>query len=462
MIQLKNNRSIQSIFLDLKRLSKNETPKRKLSFKFESEFLNYQSYLKDFSFQHYKIFDELAFKLDLQGSIDDLFSGKAVNKTENRSALHHQYRINQQSQEFNFKKITEPFIQRIKKGGFKNIITFGIGGSYEGPKLLKEFTKHQSSKFNYYFVSGPDRDEFNSILKPLRGQKNFYIFSSKSLSTDETLSCLRWLGKDRNSTNSLVITANLKKAITLGFQENCIVPFPETVGGRYSIWSPISLSAALENNFSKFLNGGLSADRMLLGDTKIDLQYQKFIKILAYSDLWFSNFKNKKNRVVLSYNWKLRSLQSYIQQLEMESLGKKANPKSIFKETGQSIFGGFGSTAQHSYFQLLHQGTAEFCTDIIYSTSVNSPLSSAQAKGQAAILSSDFKGSANILEKTNSNSPVNLFHLNKLSLESLGFLLATWEHRVFVTACMLQINPFDQFGVSAGKQIAQKFLEKGQ
>ena len=211
MIQLKNSRSIQSIFSDLKRLSKNETPKRKLSFKFESEFLNYQPHLKDFSSKHYKIFDELAFKLDLQGSINDLFGGEVVNNTENRPALHHQYRINQQSQEFNFKKITEPFIQRIKKGGFKNIITFGIGGSYEGPKLLQEFTKHQSSKLNYYFVSGPDKDEFNSILKPLRGQKNFYIFSSKSLSTDETLSCFKMARKDRNSTNSLVITANLKK-----------------------------------------------------------------------------------------------------------------------------------------------------------------------------------------------------------------------------------------------------------
>ena len=142
----------------------------------------------------------------------------------------------------------------------------------------------------------------------------------------------------------------------------------------------------------------------------------------------------------------------------MELLGKKANPKSIFNETGQSIFGGFGSTAQHSYFQLLHQGTAEFCTDIIYSTSTNSSLSRAQAIGQAALLSSDFKESVHLLEKTNSNSPVNLFHLNKLSLESLGFLLATWEHRVFIAASMLQINPFDQYGVAAGKLIAKKFL----
>jgi len=455
-------RSTKSILLDLKQLLKSDTSERTLSFKFESEFLDYQPYLKNFSSKHYKLFEELAHKLNLQASIYDLFNGGIVNKTENRQALHHQYRMNQSALEFNFKKITGPFIKRIKKDGFKNIITFGIGGSYEGPKLLQEYTNKQSSKFNYFFVSGPDRDEFNAILKPLRGQKNFYIFSSKSLLTDETLSCLRWLGAQRNSTNSIVITANTEKAKTLGFNENCIVPFPETVGGRYSIWSPISLSAALENNFSKFLKGGFSADKMLLGTSKKDREYQKFIKILAYSDLWFSNFKNKKNRVVLSYNWKLRSLANYIQQLEMESLGKQANPRSIFQQTGQSIFGGFGSTAQHSYFQLLHQGTLEFCSDIVYSTSINSPLLGAQAKGQATILSSDFKGSANLLEKTNSNSPVNLFHLNKLSLESLGFLLATWEHRVFVTACILQINPFDQFGVSAGKKIAQKFLEKGQ
>ena len=455
-------RSTKSILLDLKQLLKSDTSERTLSFKFESEFLDYQPYLKNFSSKHYKLFEELAHKLNLQASIYDLFNGGIVNKTENRQALHHQYRMNQSALEFNFKKITGPFIKRIKKHGFKNIITFGIGGSYEGPKLLQEYTNKQPSKFNYFFVSGPDRDEFNTILKPLRGQKNFYIFLSKSLLTDETLSCLRWLGAQRNSTNSIVITANTEKAKTLGFNENCIVPFPETVGGRYSIWSPISLSAALENNFSKFLKGGFSADKMLLGTKKKDREYQKFIKILAYSDLWFSNFKNKKNRVVLSYNWKLRSLANYIQQLEMESLGKQANPRSIFQQTGQSIFGGFGSTAQHSYFQLLHQGTLEFCSDIVYSTSINSPLLGAQAKGQATILSSDFKGSANLLEKTNSNSPVNLFHLNKLSLESLGFLLSTWEHRVFVAACMLQINPFDQFGVSAGKKIAQKFLEKGQ
>jgi len=453
-------RSTKSILLDLKQLLKSDTSERTLSFKFESEFLDYQPYLKNFSSKHYKLFEELAHKLNLQASIYDLFNGGIVNKTENRQALHHQYRMNQSALEFNFKKITGPFIKRIKKDGFKNIITFGIGGSYEGPKLLQEYTNKQSSKFNYFFVSGPDRDEFNAILKPLRGQKNFYIFSSKSLLTDETLSCLRWLGAQRNSTNSIVITANTEKAKTLGFNENCIVPFPETVGGRYSIWSPISLSAALENNFSKFLKGGFSADKMLLGTSKKDREYQKFIKILAYSDLWFSNFKNKKNRVVLSYNWKLRSLANYIQQLEMESLGKQANPRSIFQQTGQSIFGGFGSLAQHSYFQLLHQGTAEFCTDIIYHPAKESPLSSAQAKGQAKLLAAPSNFKSDPMEITNSNSPVNLFMLPNMNLSSLGFLIASWEHRVFITSSMLQINPFDQFGVKAGKIVAQSLLDQ--
>ncbi len=320
---------------------------------------------------------------------------------------------------------------------------------------MQEFTKNQSSSFNYYFISGPDKDEFNSVIKPLIGQKNFYIFSSKSLSTDETLLCLKWIAQERSPNNSIVITANIDKAISLGFERDSIVPFPDSIGGRYSIWSPISLSVALENNFSSFLKGGSIADKMMLGNSKEDKRYQKFIKILAFSDIWFSNFKGKKNRIILSYNWKLRSIASYIQQLEMESLGKQSNPISLFDETGQSIFGGFGSTAQHSYFQLLHQGTAQFCTDIIYHPVKHSPLSSAQAIAQAKLLALRNRFSSDPKESTNSNSPVNLFMLQNLRLSSLGFLLASWEHRVFITASMLQINPFDQFGVNAGKIAAK-------
>ena len=198
-----------------------------------------------------------------------------------------------------------------------------------------------------------------AIVKPVIEQNNLYIFASKSLSTDETLTCLNWLGKKRTDENSVVITANNERAKSLGFSQESIIPFPESVGGRYSIWSPISFSASIENNFHDFLRGGGQADTLLSGTSADSKRYQKFIKILSFSDLWFSNFRNKKNRVVLTYNWKLRSFANYIQQLEMESLGKPCNPSSIFNSTGQTVYGGFGSTAQHSYFQLLHQGTSD-------------------------------------------------------------------------------------------------------
>jgi len=455
-----NKKRVQQVLNALNKTSKHPPQKRKFSFSYKSEFLEYKSYLSNFSTDQYQLFDALFDGLEVQDSIRSLLNGAIVNQTENRPALHHRYRCSDPTPEFNFRKICAPLITQIKKEKYQNIITFGIGGSYEGPKLLQEFLLNPASDINYSFVSGPDKHEFNTIVKPLLGQKNLYIFASKSLATDETLSCLKWLGKNRTEKNSIVITANSEGARALGFSEASIILFPESVGGRYSIWSPISLTAGIENNFMSFLQGGGIADSLLSGHSTDARKYQKLIKTLAFSDIWHSNFCNKKNRVVLIYNWKLRSFVNYIQQLEMESLGKPFNTKSIFHETGQTIFGGFGSTAQHSYFQLLHQGTAQCSADIIYSPSSQSPLSNAQAQGQASLLSSPQNPSSNFLELTNGNIPVNLFVLPKLSLKELGFLLATWEHRVFVTASLLQINPFDQFGVAAGKKVTQKFLKK--
>jgi len=455
-----NKKNILKISKSLIKLKQQSPSDKKFNFSFDSKYLHYQSYLRDFSLDQYKLFDELYNELEVDHSIDGLFSGDTVNTTEGRPALHHKYRSASPDPEFDFKKITQSLLAEIKKGGYENIITFGIGGSYEGPKLLQELCFKASSAHKYFFVCGPDKDEFNAIVKPLLGQKNFYIFSSKSLATDEILTCLRWLGSHRTPHNAAVITSNFQAAKKLDFSESSIVLFPESVGGRYSIWSPISLSASIESNFSSFLKGGNAADVLLVNDSADSKRYKKLLKTLAFSDLWFNNYRNKANRIVLSYNWGLRSLADYVQQLEMESLGKPANKHSILKKTGQSIFGGFGSTAQHSYFQLLHQGTADFCADIIFSPMATSPLSSAQAKGQAYLLATKQKKSLNSLELNNGNAPVNFFTLKHLTLPALGFLLATWEHRVFIAAAMLQINPFDQFGVAAGKKAANRFIKK--
>ena len=143
----------------------------------------------------------------------------------------------------------------------------------------------------------------------------------------------------------------------------------------------------------------------------------------------------------------------------MESLGKPNNPESIFSFTGQTIYGGFGPIAQHSYFQLLHQGTSGTSADFIAGLSSHSALLNSQAEGQFKLLSGKIKFKKG-MDATNSNIGTNFFLLKELDLASLGALIAFWEYRVFITAAMLQINPFDQFGVNAGKTVARKILDK--
>ena len=210
-----------------------------------------------------------------------------------------------------------------------------------------------------------------------------------------------------------------------------------------------------KNSFINFCLGGSLADHYL---SEVE-EYKKFVKMLAYSDIWFHNVKEKTTRAILSYDWKLRSLPNYFQQLEMESLGKRPNKNSEFKKTGQVIFGGYGPTAQHSYFQLLHQGTHNVCADIILNKNKSfGNLAYSQGITQAGLLS---KGAEVLLrdeEKINGNVPVNLFIFDGIDAKKLGFLIATWEHRVFITSVMLQINPFDQFGVNAGKIYTNKYI----
>ena len=143
----------------------------------------------------------------------------------------------------------------------------------------------------------------------------------------------------------------------------------------------------------------------------------------------------------------------------MESLGKKSNKNSEFKKTGQIIFGGYGPTAQHSYFQLLHQGTQNICADIILnSENKYDSLAYSQGITQARLLSEGAKTLLKDEETINGNVPVNLFIFDGIDAKKLGFLIATWEYRVFITSVMLQINPFDQFGVNAGKIYTKKYL----
>ena len=411
----------------------------------------YQNYSPDIK----QVFLEIFSKLEVSKQMQDLLAGRIVNHSEQRAALHHYYRDPKFKRAgFDLAQVVETLQQKITKGKYQNVFIFGIGGSFEGPKLLLEALSIPQN-INIFFITGPDKDEFNNIVKPRLNDKNLYLFASKSFTTDETLLTYSWLPKDLSKEHFVGITANLSKATELGFLDHNIFTFPETIGGRYSIWSPISAAVLDKKSANAFLKGARAIDISI----KSKGAAFKATQEIVFYDLWSHNFLDKDNRVVLTYNWRLRSLTNYLQQLEMESLGKQPASNSIFQKTGQTIYGGFGSTAQHSYFQLLHQGTSNTAADVVHAKSSSSKLLNAQAEGQAKLLAGKIKCSKG-LDAANSNIPVNFFALKNLSPESLGSLIAFWEYRVFVTAVMLNINPFDQFGVNAGKKVAQRILVK--
>ena len=443
---------------------------------YENNILRYEFLNDEFTNDLYQEFDLKGNKLGLDSKIEDLLSGEIVNFTENKAALHPKYRKNNgyieeanQYQHMDVDELIDNFnlnddalnnFLDINLHSAEAVVVIGIGGSYEGPKLLIESLGSEETQRQILFITGSDKTEFNEKLKNLNPKTTQFIVSSKSFTTDETIKTLKdaihWSG---DTNNFLAITAN--KAEAQKFNIKNIAEFDDAIGGRYSIWSKISFPAYLympldhKNSFINFCLGGSLADHYL---SEVE-EYKKFVKMLAYSDIWFHNVKEKTTRAILSYDWKLRSLPNYFQQLEMESLGKRPNKNSEFKKTGQVIFGGYGPTAQHSYFQLLHQGTQNVCADIILNKNKSfGNLAYSQGITQAGLLS---KGAEVLLrdeEKINGNVPVNLFIFDGIDAKKLGFLIATWEHRTFITACMLGINPFDQCGVVTGKIYARKFL----
>ena len=420
---------------------------------FENDLLRYESYLKGFDNSIFNEFNSIFKELNIDLKIEDLFAGKNVNYTENQAAWHPKYRANAPNWPSN--DLSECLNNGILDGVI-NIIVLGIGGSFEGPKLLVESLIGSNTDLNHIFITGSDSNEFIEKTSNLKKTETLFIVSSKSFKTHETLEMLndaiKWSG-DMNK--FIAITANESEASKYNFKH--IIKFDKEIGGRYSIWSDIAVPAFLDATFEpdNFLFGGNQADLDLQNNKK----YLEFIKVLSYSDIWLNNSKNKTSRAVLSYSWKLRSFPYYVQQLEMESLGKQPNKDSAFQRTGQIIFGGYGPTAQHSYFQLLHQGTQDICADIIACKDIPKSLAYAQAVTQAKILSDGADYSLKNKDRINGNIPLNLFLLNKVDAFTLGYLIATWEHRTYITAAMLQINPFDQYGVNIGKAHTKKYFQ---
>ncbi|MFL2719981.1 MAG: hypothetical protein ACJ0FB_00645 [Gammaproteobacteria bacterium] len=299
---------------------------------FQNERVTFKSYSDEFTPELYKKFDLKAENLGLETKINDLFNGKKVNYTENLAAWHPKYR-----NQYNSSFVTPSNRNQESKllefynlcSAAKNIVSIGIGGSFEGPKMFLENINQENEDTNIIFMTGSDSSEFRLKTKKLKPKDTIFLVSSKSFTTVETISMLEeaisWSGEIQSF---IAITANKQEAKKYNIKN--ILEFDQEIGGRYSIWSEISILMHWLNKdgFDAFMAGGKQADIDLIKEDS----YLKFVKNLAYSDIWFHNYKNKNSRVVLSYIWNLRSFADYIQQLEMESLGKQAPKNSEFKK----------------------------------------------------------------------------------------------------------------------------------
>ena len=471
--------------------------------------------LLDFSKNHIddkmmKLFSQLMDDIDLKGKIHDLFNGEKINTSENRSVLHFLLRGTYTSKtkelyENDVKKGLDKlrsFSKKFKNGeivGYsgkkiKNIINIGIGGSDLGPKMICEGLKYFSDRsVNNYFISNVDPSNLSEVLLNINPEESIFIISSKSFGTIETLKnaniCKNWFEGRSNNNKSLKkhffgVTANTKKAKAFGIEENNIFPIWDWVGGRYSLWSSVGLPIILKigyENFEMLLNGANEIDNHFR-----EKPFDKNIPVvLACLGILYNNFHNCETHAIFPYDHYLKYLPMYLQQADMESNGKNISKDSseVNYNTGPILWGDVGTNGQHSFFQLIHQGTKKIPCDFIGFVNSNN-----EKEELHEILLSNMVGQTmalmkgkNILEVEEElgdeskyinyevikkskifkgNKPSNTLLFDNLTPYNLGRLIAIYEHKIFVQGCIWNINSFDQWGVELGKVLSDEIYEK--
>ncbi len=415
---------------------------------------------------------ELAEKRDLKKQILKLHSGDIVNQSEYQPASHLQSRITQTININPMFKKMEQLSDQIRDNEWKlhkghiitDIIHLGTGGSYLGPHMsIESLSRFSDNQIHFHFIANQHDQVLKRKLSTLNPLTTLVILSSKSLGTSETLhnfhKVLAWLSKEMNTVEALqkqviAITAFPEKALALGIPQDHILDFPTSIGGRYSIWSAVGLPLSIAIGFSGFREFIAGAE--LVDQHFINAPLAENIPVLlALIEMWYIHFFNANNMAVLPYHQDLSLLPSYLQQLSMESLGKSVSQEnhSLAYSTGPVIWGGTGTTGQHAYHQLLHQGTVFIPCDFI--VTYEDPFLFSQCLAQShTLMMGQHEGEA--FKRASGNRPSNTFVLPELTPYALGSLLALYEHKVFTQASVWGINPFDQWGVENGKELGQK------
>ncbi|WP_024653321.1 glucose-6-phosphate isomerase [Borrelia persica] len=504
-----NNLNKLKSFQELKQINPEELKKalnenriKEYDIKIEGNHVHYNYATKQINEDHLRLFQNLSDEAHLIEKYKEIIDGKHINISENRKVLHHLTRgqlgttvieNNENMREFFegelnkifafAKKVQNGTIQNTNGKAFKNIVQVGIGGSSLGPKALysaiKNYAKHKNlCKMKAYFISNVDPDEAEEILNELNLQETLFIIVSKSGTTLETASNMQFLikklkdnGINEYKKQIIIITSkDSMLALEKGYLEYFFMH--DSIGGRFSPTSAVGLALITlcftEDITKEILKGAHEVDKKALN---------KNIKenaplLAAMISIYESNILNYSSNCIIAYSKAMENFYLHLQQLEMESNGKSVNRfgEKIDYKTVRIIWGGIGTDVQHSFFQMLHQGTEIVPMDLI-------GFSESQLK-QDVILegtSSNDKLKANLIaqiiafsigkENTDKNKnfqgerPSALIYAQELTPYTIGAILSHYENKVMFEGFLLNINSFDQEGVQLGKVIATQILK---
>ncbi|WP_164157300.1 glucose-6-phosphate isomerase [Sandarakinorhabdus rubra] len=427
---------------------------------------------------------EAARAADLAGWRERLFSGAVVNPTEGRAATHTAERGSGSAADTlaatRSAAAADALANRLRRDGTRHVIHIGIGGSALGPALLLDALGRDGDGPAVHVVSNIDGEALARAMAACDPATTRLVIVSKTFTTLETMTnaetALAWLAAAGGSRDQCIaITARPDRARAWGAGE--VLEFADSLGGRYSLWSAVGLPLALRC-------GPEALAQLRAGAAAMDAHFRErplfrnLPVLAALADVWAAHGQGQQSRAVFCYDERLRLLPAYLQQLEMESNGKRVTRDGapVAGPTASITWGGTGTDAQHAVFQLLHQGTVVGPVEFVAVTQPGHQLPSSHhrqllasclAQGAALLKGRTFaeaqavSGGDDALARAKTfpgNRPSSTLLLDRLDAETLGALIAFYEHRTFTAAVLLGINPFDQWGVELGKELANAML----
>ncbi|MFD1132997.1 glucose-6-phosphate isomerase [Psychrobacter sanguinis] len=479
---------------------------RKFSVTVEGIYFDYSKQCLDQNVK--KALIELANACDLKQKIAQLYQGDKVNSSEDRAALHTALRLPKTAQlshegvdvvaeVHDSLEKAAVMVDRIRNGIWRgysgkaitDVVNIGVGGSDLGPVMTNTaLDEWADSTIKVHFVSNMDGTQLGSLLERLNPETTLFIISSKSFGTVDTLSNAQtaraWLFSTGASQATLLrrhfigISANPERVSAWGIPEEHQLKLWDWVGGRFSMWSAIGLAVAIRigtKQFNEMLQGAYAMDQHF---AQADFE-QNLPILLGLIGVWNSTFLEINAHTVLPYDGRLKYFPSYLTQLEMESNGKSVthDGQPVNYATCPILWGEIGSNAQHAFYQLLHQGTQKVSCDFIACVNYYQESEAGELKHQHALSLANCLAQSRVLafgndalapkpdqaasdldkfKRYRGNQPSTTILLDELTPRSFGALIALYEHKVFVMASIWDINPFDQWGVEMGKQVANE------